>query len=68
MLRSILLSYTPVEWRIVKSLCNDKMLWFVTYSNRKMQELLAPLHTCDAQDSRIREWPSKKCLRSGLDP
>ena len=28
---SILLSYTPVEGRIVKFGRNDKMLWFVTY-------------------------------------
>ena len=34
----------------------------------KVQESLAPFHTCDAQDSRIREWPSKKRLRSGLNP
>ena len=32
----------------------------------KVQESLAPFHTCDAQDSRIREWPSKKRLRSPL--
>ena len=34
----------------------------------KVQESLASFCTRDAQDSRICEWPSKKCLRSGLNP
>ena len=33
----------------------------------KVQEFLPPFYTRDAQDSCIREWPSKKCLRSGLN-